>query len=167
MKKSFEKGFTLIELLVVIAIIGILSTVVLASLNGARQKAKEAKAKATINQARAAAEMYYNDNAYSYLDFCSDPSATVLLDSATKSFAAANVYAPTAGTATGATGTPAAGAIGFIDCDSSAGAYKVQMILKDGSGSASDTTFCVDSTGKSEEKAQAASYANSTGFVCI
>ncbi|MAG12320.1 hypothetical protein CL630_00725 [bacterium] len=59
-------GFTLIELLVVIAIIGILSAVVLASLNSARQKSRDAKRVADLKQLQLALELYYDDNSSVY-----------------------------------------------------------------------------------------------------
>jgi type II secretion system protein G len=57
-----KRGFTLIELLVVIAIIGMLSSVVLASMNSARTKARDARRLADIKQFQTALEFYYNDN---------------------------------------------------------------------------------------------------------
>ena len=56
MTKS-NKGFTLIELLVVIAIIGILSSVVLASLNTARTKARDARRISDIKSLQLALEL--------------------------------------------------------------------------------------------------------------
>lgn len=61
-KNSTDRGFTLIELLVVIAIIGMLSSVVLASLNNARAKARDAKRTASIRQIQTALELYYDTN---------------------------------------------------------------------------------------------------------
>jgi prepilin-type N-terminal cleavage/methylation domain-containing protein len=57
-----KQGFTLIELLVVIAIIGILSSVVLASLNSARQKSRDAKRVSDIKQLQLALELYFDSN---------------------------------------------------------------------------------------------------------
>src|SRR3989338_8110432 len=61
LRSSRASGFTLIELLVVIAIIGMLSSVVLASLNGARNKGKDARRIADLKQIQTALELYYSD----------------------------------------------------------------------------------------------------------
>jgi type II secretion system protein G len=56
-----SRGFTLIELLVVIAIIGVLSSVVLASLNAARDKARISASVQQIHELRDAVAMYMAD----------------------------------------------------------------------------------------------------------
>lgn len=57
-----RKGFTLIELLVVVALIGILSTLVLANLNSARERSRDAQRKADLRNIQTAFRLYYNDN---------------------------------------------------------------------------------------------------------
>lgn len=60
LRKNKNLGFTLIELLIVIAIIGLLSSVVLASLNSARKKARDARRIQDFRNFSLAMEMYYD-----------------------------------------------------------------------------------------------------------
>ena len=76
MKLKLNRGFTLIELLVVIAIIGILASVVLASLNTARDKGSDAAIKSNLNNIRAQAELFYDDNSRSYDGVCANSNVS-------------------------------------------------------------------------------------------
>ncbi len=62
MKKRLSYGFTLIELLVVIAIIALLSSIILASLNTANAKGRDAKRVSDISQIRLALTVYFDAN---------------------------------------------------------------------------------------------------------
>jgi len=64
-----QKGFTLIELLVVIAIIGLLATIVMVSLNTARQKARDARRISDIRQLQVALQLYYDSYGHYPSDF--------------------------------------------------------------------------------------------------
>jgi type II secretion system protein G len=57
-----KKGFTLLELLVVIAILGILATIILASLNDTRAKARDASRGAQAKEFMKALELYKAEN---------------------------------------------------------------------------------------------------------
>jgi len=80
MKNINKKGFTLIELLVVIAIIGLLSSIVLASLNSARDKAKEANILASLKSINNQAEIYRLDH-NTYEGLCADPKIAEMVSS--------------------------------------------------------------------------------------
>ena len=60
--RKLKAGFTLIELLVVIAIIGILASIVLVSLNGARQSARDTKRISDMRSATLALELFFAQN---------------------------------------------------------------------------------------------------------
>jgi len=124
MSKQLQKGFTLIELLVVIAIIGILSSVVLASLNSARNKGSDANIKANLANARAQAELYYDSTGNSYLNVCTTASGILNMRQGAASQSAA------------------------VACNDAATAWAMSAQLKSVA-----TFWCVDSTGTSTGRA--------------
>lgn len=59
MSHHHVRGFTLIEILIVVAIISILALIVLGSLGGAREKGRDARRNADIEQYELAIELYF------------------------------------------------------------------------------------------------------------
>lgn len=140
MKLNFKKGFTLIELLVVVAIIGILASVVLASLNTARSKGADASIKANLANIRAQAEILY-DTAGSYTGLCAN--ATVA--AATAAAASAHGSGTTVVTDLATAGT-ATSVICHLAADNSA--WAISSPLK-----TAGQYWCVDSAGVSAQRA--------------
>lgn len=76
-----KKGFTLIELLVVIAIIGVIASILITSINEARERAAYAQIQQSLRGFVTQAEMYYLEN-NSYNGVCLDlePKLALLRD---------------------------------------------------------------------------------------
>jgi prepilin-type N-terminal cleavage/methylation domain-containing protein len=150
--KRFSKGFTLIELLVVIAIIGILSSVVLASLNTARGKGADAAIKSNLANIRAQAEIQY-DTAGCYTSAgagtCNSTTPAVVAAAACPTtgasiFGQANIAAQIAGA------TLAGGSFNTCTATVGGGAWAVAVITKTAVAGAAGSGWCVDSSGKSK-----------------
>ncbi len=84
MKKS--RGFTLIELLVVVAIIGMLSSMVLVSVNSSRIKSRDARRLSDLSQIQKALELFYSQNGrYPQINSAATFSAATLWNGTTGS----------------------------------------------------------------------------------
>lgn len=64
LRKNFVKvqqGFTLIEMLVVVSLIGVLTTLITANLNSARQRGRDTQRKSDLRNIQTALRLYYQD----------------------------------------------------------------------------------------------------------
>ncbi len=144
-----NKGFTLIELLVVIAIIGILSSVVLASLNSARIKGNDAAIKSNLSNMRAQAAMYYDTNSKYNTTAGTAIACSVAVDGTATGCTA--LFADTTLQAGMKAAAIASGAAVTGNTDTTGAYWAVSATLK----TTADGNFCVDSAGSAKKSSTA------------
>ncbi len=126
-----------------IAIIGILASVVLASLNSARDKGADSAVKSNLANTRAQAELFYDNNGRSYAGVCALTGTNVIgpaVNAAKVAYGGAvTVYA-----------TTTASTWDTEQCHNSQAAWAAIAPLR-ASASGAIVAWCVDSTGASKQ----------------
>lgn len=130
-KKEVNRGFTLIELLVVIAIVGILSSIVLVSLNQARSKADDARIKQQLSNIRSSAANYYDSNGDSF---------------GTATDCTEGMFADTASGVAALVASSSYSVMTTLVCEANPTAYAVAANL------ATSSWWCIDSAGAAKEQ---------------
>lgn len=157
--KNTNKGFTLIELLVVIAIIGILSSIVLASLNTARNKGSDVAVKGNLNGVRSSAALYYDNNSNSYGTIQAFSATACSATTGNGVFSDPNIRNAVAA-AMSASGTSAVG-VPCVSLGSPVSSWAIAAPLK-----TTGLFFCVDDQGSATTTASTNGGLSSTDATC-
>lgn len=143
--KTNKKGFTLIELLVVIAIIGLLSTIIMVSLNQARAKARTAAIISHLVAMRTAAELIY-DTTGTYDTIC-DASSDAGIQFRGAFEKSTKVNSSSMCLASNTTGLMASGGVlAVISKDATPNKWAASILLENGKW------FCVDYKSSGQEQ---------------
>ncbi|HTE48435.1 MAG TPA: type II secretion system protein [Candidatus Paceibacterota bacterium] len=157
--KISKGGFTLIELLVVVAIIGLLASIVLASLNSARSKSGDAAVKSNLANIRAQSALIYS-NSGCYGDgtpitdtTCAPFTLGPCLNTTDNSIFKNPIVWAQISAAKSAAG-------GFASCMSTGSAWSVGIQMKEKPDA---EAWCVDSNGTSKKESFVSSPPQSQG----
>ena len=141
-KKIFKSGFTLIELLVVVAIIGIIASVILASLSSTKTKGADVGIKSNLISIRSQAELLYAT--YGGYGVDATPTAFALgacTNTADTLFSNGIVWAQVS--------HAMATSGGLESCMSTKNSWAVAIQMKQNS---TTSAWCVDSSGNSKKE---------------